>query len=285
MVGLEGFFIQNRPRLIVVYGDVNSTLAAALVGAKLLIPVAHVEAGLRSGDMTMPEEINRKLTDQVSTLLFATSEDAVGNLNHEGVEPGAVHFVGNPMIDTLLKVKGKLDAATVLARLEVDEPFILATLHRPSNVDDLESARQAVSVLREASQRARVILPLHPRGRASLESAGLSQLQDVTVCEPLTYLEFSALMGAAKAVVTDSGGVQEESTMLGVPCLTLRPNTERPVTITQGTNRLVTPQNFGHSLDAALSVGGRGSSRTPELWDGHAGERIAAVISEWLRNS
>lgn len=283
MVGLERFFIDQRPSLIVVYGDVNSTLAAALVGSKLLIPVAHVEAGLRSGDMTMPEEVNRKVTDQVASLLFVTSEDGVKNLRNEGVAASQIHFVGNTMIDTLLAVKDKLLPLPVLARLAIDRPFILATLHRPANVDDPHSARRAVAVLRQAAKRAPVILPLHPRGRASLQLAGLDELIGVTVCDPLTYLEFTALLSVAQAVVTDSGGVQEESTMLGIACLTLRPNTERPVTITQGTNRLVTPETFAAALDEALAAHPTTQLPSPDLWDGHAGERIATVVLAWLK--
>lgn len=282
MIGLEEFLVSARPSLIVVYGDVNSTLAAALVGAKLLIPVAHVEAGLRSGDMSMPEEVNRKLTDQIATLLFITSEDARENLRHEGVEAAGIHFVGNTMIDSLLSVRGGLSPDEVLARLAIAGPFILATLHRPANVDDPHAASLAVGVLREAAKRAEVVLPLHPRGRANLEAAGLSELERVTVCEPLTYLDFIALLSVAQAVVTDSGGVQEESTMLGTPCLTLRPNTERPVTITSGTNRLVSPASLSSELDEVIATGRLEDWPTPELWDGHAGERVAQVIVEWL---
>lgn len=282
MVGLESYLGAQRPVLLIVYGDVNSTLAAALVGAKLLIPVAHVEAGLRSGDMSMPEEINRKLTDQLSALHFVTSPEALTHLEREGVEASSIHFVGNTMIDTLYSVRHKLEPESIQSTLGVERPYVLATLHRPANVDDPEAARRAVSILQQASRKALVILPLHPRGRKSLADAGLLELSNVKILEPLTYLEFTALLSDAEVVITDSGGVQEESTMLGTPCLTLRPNTERPVTITQGTNNLVTFESFAGALDKALAAGRPKDWPTPDLWDGKSGKRVADVIVAWL---
>lgn len=281
MTGLEEHLTQHRPRLVVVYGDVNSTLAGALVAAKLQVPVAHVEAGLRSGDMSMPEEVNRKLTDQLSTLLFATSADAVENLLAEGVAGDRVHLVGNSMIDTLNRVMPKINTPAIMKSLGVGTPYLVATLHRPSNVDDDVSAAAAVSLLREATNLAPVVLPLHPRGRSNLDKAGLSTIERLVVTEPMRYLDFISLVAGAQAVITDSGGIQEETTVLGVPCLTLRRNTERPVTITHGTNRLVDQASFSKNLSEALGESAR-SKRVPDLWDGHAGERIAGVITNWM---
>lgn len=294
LVGVETYLQSSRPKLVIVYGDVNSTLAGALAAVKLGIPVAHVEAGLRSGDMSMPEEVNRKLTDQIADLLFTTSPEAAGNLAAEGVGSYKVHFVGNPMIDTLFTVKDSLDAKAILTRLGVESPYVVATLHRPSNVDSFTDAKRVIEVLKLASSHAHVVLPLHPRGRGSLESAGLAEVPNLTLCEPLSYVEFISLMSASLAVVTDSGGVQEETTMLQVPCLTLRETTERPVTITHGTNRLVTAEEFDDAIAAAIvqarssTVAGADSStpsaasEPPPLWDGRAGERIARIVKDWL---
>jgi len=281
MVGLEGYLSSQRPEVLVVYGDVNSTLAGALVAAKLQIPVAHVEAGLRSGDMAMPEEINRRLTDQISDLLFATSADAVENLHLEGLSKRQIHMVGNTMIDTLLKVKPRLNPDSVLARLNLGTPYLVATLHRPSNVDDEVSASKAVAILKAAAEQLPVVLPLHPRGRSTLEKAGLEKVSNLTVIEPLGYLDFISLVSGARAVITDSGGIQEETTVLGVACLTLRATTERPVTISHGTNRLVNDSNFEKNL-AEVLVGGASRNAIPDLWDGQSGARIANVLRDWL---
>jgi len=281
MVGLEDYLSTQRPDVLVVYGDVNSTLAGALVAAKLHIPVAHVEAGLRSGDMAMPEEINSRLTDQISDLLFATSADAVENLHVEGLSKREIHMVGNTMIDTLLKVKPRLNADSVLARLNLGTPYLVATLHRPSNVDDEVSASKAVAILKAAAEQLPVVLPLHPRGRSALKKAGLEKVSNLTVIEPLGYLDFISLVSGAKAVITDSGGIQEETTVLGVACLTLRATTERPVTISHGTNRLVNDSNFEKNL-AEVLVGGASSNAIPDLWDGQSGPRIANVLRDWL---
>jgi UDP-N-acetylglucosamine 2-epimerase (non-hydrolysing) len=286
MVGLEELFLARRPSLVVVYGDVNSTVAAALVAAKLQIPVAHVEAGLRSFDLTMPEEVNRRLTDQLSNLLFVTSSEAVGHLAREGVADAAIHFVGNPMIDTLLAHLDNFDPAVARAQHDLTGDYLVATLHRPANVDDPASVRQLVSVLQKAAERLPLVIPLHPRGRAALEAAGLTASSGVIVTDPLPYTAFLGLVRGAAAVITDSGGVQEEATVLGVPCLTMRPNTERPVTITHGTNQLVTVDGVLPALDEVL--GGPPLTRPappelrPPLWDGAAGPRIAAIIARWL---
>jgi UDP-N-acetylglucosamine 2-epimerase (non-hydrolysing) len=286
MVGLEELFLARRPSLVVVYGDVNSTVAAALVAAKLLIPVAHVEAGLRSFDLTMPEEVNRKVTDQLSDLLFVTSPDAVGHLAREGIQDTAIHFVGNPMIDTLLAHLDAFDPNSARAAHGLTGDYLVATLHRPANVDDPASVRQLVSVLHKAAERLPVVIPLHPRGRAALDAAGLTTSSAVIVTDPLPYTAFLGLVRGAAAVITDSGGVQEETTVLGVPCLTMRPNTERPVTITHGTNRLVTVDGLLPALDQVLAgpvpVRPAPLDRRPPLWDGAAGPRIAAIIADWL---
>ncbi len=278
MIGFEKAIADVKPAMIVVYGDVNSTVAAALVAAKLEIPVAHVEAGLRSFDLSMPEEINRKLTDQLSDLLLITSPEAEQNLKHEGLADRKIVFVGNSMIDTLLSHLAEFDSAKIKSELDLTGDYAVATLHRPGNVDDLATAKTIVAALGEVSKRTQIVLPLHPRGKTSLYNAGLGDYGRIKVIEPLNYIDFISLVKGAKFVVTDSGGVQEETTILQVPCLTLRPNTERPITITHGTNQLVTVENLVQKV-AALPTP---NDTVPPLWDGHAGERIAAAIIEFL---
>ncbi|RCV54329.1 non-hydrolyzing UDP-N-acetylglucosamine 2-epimerase [Marinitenerispora sediminis] len=285
LVGLEREFIARSPGFVIVYGDVNSTLAAALVAAKLHIPVAHVEAGLRSFDPTMPEEVNRRVTDQLSDLCFATSPEAVGHLANEGVDVERVHFVGNPMIDTLLANLDRFDVAALRSRLDLPETYLTATLHRPANVDDPATVARLVARLHEVADDVDVVMPVHPRGRAAFDAAGLGAHERVRLLEPLGYIDFVTLVRGAAAVVTDSGGVQEETTILGVPCLTLRPNTERPVTITHGTNRLVVESELPSLVAKILAgdgIGGTSVSDVPPLWDGQAGPRIAAVLASEL---
>jgi UDP-N-acetylglucosamine 2-epimerase (non-hydrolysing) len=283
-----------------VYGDINSTLATSLVASKLHLATAHVEAGLRSFDMTMPEEVNRRVTDILSDLLFATSPEALDNLAREGVPPERVHFVGNPMIDTLLANLNRFDVAAARAEYRLDGPYAVATLHRPANVDTPAAAAKLVTMLQAVMTQLPVVLPLHPRGRAMLAAAGLADGPRLRLVEPLGYIAFLSLVRGAAVVVTDSGGIQEETTILGVPCLTVRPNTERPITITHGTNRLVEPEEVGPWVArilaaAAGSAGGGGGGAAPDaadpagaspepppLWDGHAGERIADVVTTWL---
>jgi UDP-N-acetylglucosamine 2-epimerase (non-hydrolysing) len=281
MTGMEREFGERRPALAVVYGDVNSTLGASLAGAKLGVPLAHVEAGLRSFDDSMPEEINRRLTDQLCALLFATSPEAVGYLAREGRPVSAVHLVGNPMIDTLLTHLDRFDVAAARAAAGLAERYVVATLHRPSNVDDPRAAASLVRALHEVASDLDLIIPVHPRGRAALEAAGLGAHPRLHVCDPLGYLEFMALVKGASAVITDSGGVQEETTLLRVPCLTLRPNTERPITITSGSNRLVTDAELPAAVQKACDDG-RYTGELPPLWDGKAGPRIARIITGWL---
>ncbi|GLW61758.1 UDP-N-acetylglucosamine 2-epimerase (non-hydrolyzing) [Actinomadura rubrobrunea] len=284
LTALEAEFTRRSPALVIVYGDVNSTIAAALVAAKLHIPVAHVEAGLRSFDMTMPEEVNRRLTDQLSRLCFATSPEAVGHLAREGVPVERVHLVGNPMIDTLLAHLDRFDTAAVRAKHGLPERYALATMHRPANVDAPETAAALVRHLHGVADLADLVIPVHPRGRANLLAAGLDDHPRVRVLEPLGYIDFVAAVRGAAAVVTDSGGLQEETTILGVPCLTVRPNTERPITITHGTNRLVGFEELVPEARKALEAGEASprTDRRPPLWDGKAGPRIAEVIMEFL---
>jgi UDP-N-acetylglucosamine 2-epimerase (non-hydrolysing) len=279
MVGLERAFIEFAPRLVVVYGDVNSTVAAALVAAKLLIPVAHVEAGLRSFDNTMPEEVNRRVTDLLSDLLFVTSPEGVDNLVATGTPRTAIYFVGNPMIDTLLANLDRLDSVPVRTRLGLAGRYGVATLHRPGNVDDPSQARRMVDMLHSAANVAPIVIPLHPRGRSQLEAAGLQAGEAMRVVEPMGYVDFLSLVRGAAFVVTDSGGIQEETTVLGIPCFTVRPNTERPITITHGTNHLVEPEAVAQALVEVLTTRHPHDPRSlPPLWDGRSCERIAGVI-------
>jgi UDP-N-acetylglucosamine 2-epimerase (non-hydrolysing) len=282
MVALEGAFAAIEPALAVVYGDVNSTIAAALVASKTGLPIAHVEAGLRSFDDTMPEEINRRVTDILSDLLFVTSPEGVTNLRAVGVAADRIHFVGNPMIDTLLANLERFDPAAMVGRLGLPDRYAVATMHRPANVDDPGKAGRVVAMLRGVADQVALVLPLHPRGRPVLEAAGLASDDRLRVVEPLGYVEFLSLVRGAALVVTDSGGIQEETTVLGVPCLTVRPNTERPITITHGTNRLVEPEGVGPLVASILADGLEVPEAGPPLWDGHAGERIASVIVAWL---
>jgi len=275
----------HSPDCVVVVGDVNSTIACALVAAKLGVRVAHVEAGLRSFDRSMPEEINRLLTDAISDLLFVSEPSGLENLRKEGVPPDRVHFVGNVMIDTLKSSIRAAESCTILDDMRLARgQFALVTLHRPSNVDDITTFSRIVDALDEIQQDVPVLFPMHPRTRTNLSRNGLaarlSGMSRLQVVDPLGYLEFLTLMANAAAVLTDSGGIQEETTILNVPCLTLRENTERPVTITHGTNVLV-----GTDARRIVAEYRRCRSRPreplapPEKWDGRAAERIAAVLT------
>jgi UDP-N-acetylglucosamine 2-epimerase (non-hydrolysing) len=276
MTRFEPVVLDCRPDIVLVYGDVNSTAAAALVCAKLRITVGHVEAGLRSFDRTMPEEINRLVTDQLADLLFTPSEDGDLNLQREGIPPEKIFFVGNVMIDSLLQL---LPAAVKSARNGLPERYALVTLHRPSNVDDGETLRSILKSLLEVSRGMAVIFPAHPRTRQRIAEFGLNADQ-LRVLEPLPYIEFVALQRGATVVITDSGGIQEETTFLGVPCLTLRNNTERPVTVSLGTNVLVGQDAQKLRSELSRILDGKAKKGTvPPLWDGHAGERIADVVT------
>lgn len=278
MALLEPLFLERRPSVVVVYGDVNSTVAAALVASKLGIPIAHVEAGLRSFDRTMPEEINRLVVDTLADLLLATSVDAVAHLGNEGVHTDKIHFVGNPMIDTLLTNIDRFDVDKARAQYGLTGPYAVATLHRPANVDSAEDAQMLVAAVHAVADQLDTVFPVHPRGRAVLREAGLEDHPRIHVVDPLGYIDFMSLVRGAALVVTDSGGVQEETTIFGVPCLTVRANTERPVTITHGTNQLVSREQLPHVARAVLAAGRQETWRTPALWDGQAGPRIADVL-------
>ncbi len=288
---------EHAPACVVVVGDVNSTLACALVAVKKHVPVVHVEAGLRSHDRRMPEEINRVLTDQVADRLYTTERSAQANLEREGIAPGRIVFVGNVMIDSLLHHRELARAPAQTLRAAGVDPALLdhrhgwgvVTLHRPSNVDDPATLRGVLDTLAAVASQLPLVFAMHPRTRAAVERAGLWPLLDparVAVLPPQGYLEMLGLTAGATLVLTDSGGLQEETTALGVPCLTMRENTERPITIEQGTNTLV-----GHDREAILGAVaeillGRGKrGRVPERWDGHAAERIAADLWQWLRRT
>lgn len=275
MTAIEPVLANECPDLVLVYGDVNSTVAATLVAVKMGLRVAHVEAGLRSNDRSMPEEINRLVVDSIADVLYTTSRDASENLEREGVPAEKVHFVGNPMIDSLLSHRGSFESPEFVSSIEGD--YSLVTLHRPANVDRPDDARELGSMLTELAEVLPVVFPVHPRSRASLEAQGILKNPNIHVTEPMGYLEFMGTMAGARVVVTDSGGVQEETTVLGVPCLTVRPNTERPVTIWSGTNQLVERSAVVDTVRSELSSP-KAVLGPPELWDGKAGERIASHI-------
>lgn len=285
MMALEPVLLRRRPRWVVVVGDVNSTIAAALVCAKLRVPIAHVEAGLRSRDWEMPEEVNRVVTDRIADLLLTPSEDADENLRNEGVHPDRIVRVGNVMIDSLLRYLPRARERRVHERLGLKElGYAVVTLHRPSNVDVAPVLRGLLDALLEIGSRWPVVLPVHPRTRRQLERFGwLEQVEAdprMRLIEPLGYLDFTGLMSGARLVLTDSGGLQEETSVLGIPCLTLRKNTERPITVSQGTNRIVgtDPAAILAAVHAARDQG-RTESSIP-LWDGRTAERIVDVLVE-----
>lgn len=283
---------EHRPSCVLVVGDVNSTLACSLVAVKKGVKVVHVEAGLRSGDRGMPEEINRVLTDQISDRLYTTERDAEANLAREGVAAARVCFAGNVMIDSLLAHRAQARSAAATLQAHGADPALLArpygvvTLHRPSNVDQAQTLQPLLAVLREVSARLPLVFALHPRTRANIDRFGLQHLVDparMVLLPPQGYLEMLGLMGGATLVLTDSGGLQEETTALGVPCLTLRENTERPVTVEQGTNTMVGRDRGAILRGVDEILAGRGKrGRVPELWDGHAAERIAGDLWRWL---
>jgi UDP-N-acetylglucosamine 2-epimerase (non-hydrolysing) len=284
MMGFETVCLEERPDLVVVVGDVNSTMAATLVASKLLIPVAHVEAGLRSGDRSMPEEINRIVTDSLADLLLTPSADGDANLRAEGIPDSKIHLVGNIMIDTLMRHLPHATLDRVSDRVPVtDRAYAVLTLHRPSNVDDPGTLGGILKAIASIAGDLPVVFPVHPRTRERLRTFGLDDLLDrLTMTEPLGYVDFLSLTSHARIVLTDSGGLQEESTALGIPCLTLRENTERPITVTHGTNRVV-----GMKTDAILAgyrdaLASNGLERRPPLWDGRTAPRIADVLTRFL---
>ncbi len=282
-----------KPSAVLVVGDVNSTIACALVAAKKSIPVIHVEAGLRSFDRSMPEEINRVLTDQISDLLFTTEQSGRDNLLREGIDAARIHFVGNVMIDTLL---GNLDRAVPTSRIvrSADRPafpaekneYALMTLHRPANVDDPAVLRTLLEAILTVSRQLSVIFPMHPRTKSMIDKFGFNELLNVPqvlLLPPMGYLEMLGLMKDARVVLTDSGGIQEETTALGVPCITLRNNTERPITVHEGTNTIAgtDPKTILQVFDDVMRSGGK-AGRAPEFWDGKAAVRIARIIENWM---
>jgi UDP-N-acetylglucosamine 2-epimerase (non-hydrolysing) len=283
----------HQPSCVIVVGDVNSTLACSLVAVKKGVPVAHVEAGLRSFDRTMPEEINRLLTDQIADLLYTTERAAYENLTREGVAHERIHFVGNVMIDSLLAHRQRAPSAEEVlrcanveaAQFHQERPYGVVTLHRPSNVDDPGALTESLTALGRVSEKLPLIFAMHPRTRGNIERFGLGGLltRGIVALPPQGYLEMLGLMAGATLVLTDSGGVQEETTALAVPCLTMRENTERPITIEQGTNTLVgrDTQRMLALVDDILATGGK-RGRVPELWDGRAAQRIAAHLAQWL---
>jgi UDP-N-acetylglucosamine 2-epimerase (non-hydrolysing) len=283
MMRLEELFLRQPPDHVLVYGDVNSTMAAALVCAKLHISFSHVEAGLRSKDRAMPEEINRVVTDQLADNLFTPSHDGDENLMAEGVDSSRIHRVGNVMIDTLLRLQPKAEERWPLLQESLgirSGTYILVTLHRPSNVDDPEYLARLISCLESVSRAVDVVFPIHPRTRKQMADAGIHPGSGACrIVAPVGYLDFVCLMSKSLCAVTDSGGVQEETTQLGIPCLTMRENTERPITVEVGTNTLVGRdlRRLEHELEKILSGNGKRGS-VPPLWDGNAGERIAAVL-------
>jgi UDP-N-acetylglucosamine 2-epimerase (non-hydrolysing) len=285
MVEFEKVLEEQKPDLIVVVGDVNSTLACSLVAAKMGVRIAHVEAGLRSFDRTMPEEINRLTTDVVADFLFVSEPSGVRNLKHEGVSDAKVFFVGNVMIDSLVYYRQKAKRSEVPKTLGLKpHQYILVTLHRPSNVDHQVSLQRIFSVLQRLSERMMVVFPIHPRTRKMMGQFGMEEavraIPNLILTDPLGYLDFLSLMDSAAVLITDSGGIQEETTFLQIPCLTLRENTERPITIEVGTNQLC-----GNDLESVVSrcfdvMDGKAKrGNVPELWDGHAAERITEILA------
>lgn len=291
MMSFEGAVMEHKPDLVLVVGDVNSTVACSLVASKCHIPIAHVEAGLRSRDKTMPEEINRIVTDSISDYLFVTEQSGLDNLKQEGVSDDRVFFVGNVMIDSLVHFREKASKRATLQEMGVrPKEFILMTMHRPANVDRPEQLEKVVETIERIADVSPVVLPMHPRTQARLQSFSLadrlSAISGLTVSEPLGYLDFLNLMDHARVIVTDSGGIQEESTYLQVPCLTLRDSTERPVTIEVGTNELfdLDPEKISERVLAILS-GDQKTGEIPPLWDGKAAKRIADILEQILKLS
>jgi UDP-N-acetylglucosamine 2-epimerase (non-hydrolysing) len=275
MTRLEPVVLEAKPDMVLVYGDVNSTVAAALVCSKLLVPVGHVEAGLRSFDGTMPEEINRIVTDRLADVLFTPSEDGDSNLLQEGVKREKIRRVGNVMIDSLVRL---LPAAMQCPRNGLPGRYALVTLHRPANVDDSAALQGLLGSLLEIAERLPVVFPVHPRTRQRISEFGIN-VDKLKLMDPVPYIEFLALQQRATVVITDSGGIQEETTYLGVPCLTMRDNTERPVTVTLGTNILIGQDREKLNCEIEKICNGKAKAGTiPPLWDGRAGDRIAEIL-------
>ncbi|MES2208433.1 MAG: UDP-N-acetylglucosamine 2-epimerase (non-hydrolyzing) [Pseudomonadota bacterium] len=291
MLEFEQICLADRPDLVLVVGDVNSTLACSIVAKKLNILVAHVEAGLRSGDRSMPEEINRLVTDSITDMFFVTEPSGVQNLLNEGHAKEAVHYVGHVMVDNVLYQREKLNNANLnsyesTALKQKLNRYGVVTLHRPSNVDDAITLQKISQALKTISQELPLIFPVHPRTRANLEKFGIELGEQIILVKPLSYMDFLNVWKDAQVVLTDSGGLQEETTALGVPCITLRDNTERPVTVEEGTNILVGTQPEKVITETRKVLAGEGKQgKRPELWDGYAAERIVKIIAEKLKKA
>jgi UDP-N-acetylglucosamine 2-epimerase (non-hydrolysing) len=282
MLEFEKVVLSQKPNLIIVVGDVNSTVACSLVASKLNIPVAHVEAGLRSFDRTMPEEINRIITDVISDYLFVSEKSGLENLKNEGISSSKIFFTGNIMIDSLIYYLPKIEQCTILKDMElIPYNYILATFHRPSNVDTEQNLNQLIDMLNNIAQNQKIVFPVHPRTMNNIIKYNINKKinSNIKIIEPIGYIEFLALSNKASLVITDSGGIQEETTYLGVQCITVRDNTERPVTVTIGTNQLI-GTDFKKVEKAAMNVlsGNKKNGQIPELWDGKVAERISEII-------
>lgn len=286
MIEFEKILIKEQPDLVIVVGDVNSTIACTITAVKLHIKVVHVEAGLRSFDRSMPEEINRLVTDVLADYLFVTEESGLTNLKHEGIADSKVFFSGNIMIDSLVNYTPKIEASTIFEKYHLEKGnYLLVTFHRPSNVDSAESLIELVSFLNAVGETKKVIFPIHPRTSQNLERFGLSSSlnKNIILTEPIGYIDFQALVRYAELIVTDSGGIQEESTYLGVQCITVRDNTERPSTVSIGTNQLIGTDLVKVAIAVKDVLGGKLKvGKIPELWDGRAAERICKKIVELL---
>ena len=288
MIEYEKVCLQERPDCVIVVGDVNSTVACAMVAAKLWIPSVHLEAGLRSRDRTMPEEINRLATDAIVDLYWTPSPDGDENLLNEGVAAERIARIGNIMIDSFELLRGRIEANDQRALLGLgDDPYAVVTVHRPSNVDARPGLAAIVESLERISARLRLVLVAHPRTMHKLDefdlAGALNDSAGIDLLEPLPYIEFMNVVTGAAAVITDSGGLQEETTYLGIPCLTLRPNTERPITVTEGTNRLVTPETLEQHVEALLSGAAPAPNPPPDRWDGRAAERAVESLARFLK--
>ena len=283
----EKILIEKKPNMIIVFGDVNSTIACSLAAAKLGIPIAHVESGLRSFDWNMPEEINRVLTDRLSTVLFTTSPEAKDNLINEGISTKRIHFVGNTMIDSLVKFQQKFEQSKIRNSLDMNGDYALITFHRPSNVDNKSKLKKLMNAIQDVSNIISCIFPIHPRTKKMLESSKLyNELHNnnnIRLIEPIGYIDFMCLQKNASIVLTDSGGIQEESTFFGIPCITVRKNTERPITISKGTNKLI-GTDYSRILEAVTTSINQNNDENsiPPHWDGKAAARISSILETYF---
>tara|TARA_A100001037_G_C15111443_1_gene619195 strand:- start:577 stop:1683 length:1107 start_codon:yes stop_codon:yes gene_type:complete len=280
----EKVLIREKPDMIIVFGDVNSTIACALAAAKLAIPISHVESGLRSFDWNMPEEINRVLTDKLSKLLFTTSPEAKDNLINEGISEKNIHFVGNTMIDSLIEFQHKFNKSNIRKDLDIQDEYALITLHRPSNVDNKNNLIELINSIKTTSKIIPCIFPIHPRTKNKLKSAKLyntlNKNKRIKLIDPIGYIDFMCLQMNARVVLTDSGGIQEETTFFGIPCITVRNNTERPITISNGTNKLIGTEYYKipDIVEASINVKHQEKFSIPSLWDGKSADRISKIL-------